>query len=145
MSRYRGWHWLVSMIAESRHSRQSFRPSLRAIYRVSRGCIKWNMHHGKSNFLQKKKKNVILLVVAWKMTDLHSLTAAAPRSAIMFMRRAVFLNPKWMCPIFNKTSMVCWNLSKDIYFKRSNTNWRWVIHLKRLDWMSLFVATWQWH
>jgi hypothetical protein len=49
---------------------------------------------------------------------LHSLTAATPRSTIMFMRRAVLLDPKRMSPIFNKTSRVCWNLSKDIYSEK---------------------------
>lgn len=54
---------------------------------------------------------------------LHSLTATAPRSPIMFVKWTIFLGPERMCPIFDKASSICWNLWKrGINFLQPNKN-----------------------
>jgi len=53
-----------------------------------------------------------------KKTHLHSFTTATSRGSIVFVRRTILLNPKRMCPIFNKTSMICWYLFKEFTFGR---------------------------
>jgi hypothetical protein len=53
-----------------------------------------------------------------KKTHLHSFTTATSRGSIVFVRRTILLNPKRMCPIFNKTSMICWyKVAADITFR----------------------------
>lgn len=41
---------------------------------------------------------------------LQALATTATSCLVMFMRRAVFLRPKWMAPILNQTIFICWNL-----------------------------------
>ena len=55
----------------------------------------------------------------FSITDLHSFTAATPRSPVMFMWGAVLLHPERMCPILNKTCWICWDLHK-----RNKNKWK---------------------
>lgn len=54
------------------------------------------------NFLEELKER--------DATDLHSFATATSGSTIVFMRGTIFLDPERVCPIFNKTSRICWNL-----------------------------------
>lgn len=109
---------MVSMTAESKHSRQSLRPSLSSTYAVFRGYkIKLRCQFRPQNVLTSTSC-MFGDILGEKRIHLHSFTAATSWGSIVFVRRAILLNPKRMCPIFNKTSRICWNLSKKNYIRK---------------------------